>query len=61
VHVFKDVSYRDNNIFLSFVYQVPDVNLKGMFWIITNGRYRIVGENVFNNFQDILITLGIVA
>jgi hypothetical protein len=31
-----------------------------MFWIITNSRYRIVGENVFNNSQDIVLTLDIV-
>ncbi len=29
-----------------------------MFFIITNGMYRIIGENVFNNSQDIVLTLG---
>jgi len=29
-----------------------------MFWTITNGKYRIVGKNVLNNFQDIVVTLG---
>jgi len=32
------------------------VNLGGMFWTITNGKYKIVSENVFNNFQDIVVT-----
>jgi hypothetical protein len=37
------------------------VNPKGMFWIFTNGKYRIINKNVFNNSQDIVVTLGIVA
>ncbi len=49
LHVLKDVSYVDDNIVLNFVYQVPNVNSKGMFWKVTNGRYQIVDENVFNN------------
>jgi hypothetical protein len=40
VHVFKDVSYGGYNIVLSSIYQVPDVNPRGMFWIVTNGRYH---------------------
>jgi hypothetical protein len=39
MHVFKDVSYAKNNIVLSFVYHILDVNPKGMFWIVTNGKY----------------------
>jgi hypothetical protein len=58
VHVPKDVSYEDDNIILSFIYQVPDVNPKRMFWIVTNGKYRIIGENVLNNIQNIIVTLG---
>jgi len=58
VHVSKDVSYEDDNIILSYVYQVLDVNLRGMFWIVTNGKYRIINENVFNNLQDNVVTLG---
>jgi hypothetical protein len=27
-----------------------------MFWSITNAKYRIIGENVFNNSQNIVIT-----
>jgi hypothetical protein len=29
-----------------------------MFWIVTNCKYQIVGKNVFNNFQDIVLPLG---
>jgi hypothetical protein len=29
-----------------------------MFWIVTNGRYRIVGKDVFNNSQDTIVTSG---
>ncbi len=58
LHVSKDVSYKDNNIVLSYVYQVLDVNPRRMFWTITNGRYQITGENVFNNSQDNVVTLG---
>jgi hypothetical protein len=29
-----------------------------MFWIVTNGRYRIIGENVLNNTQNTIVTLG---
>ncbi len=61
MHVFKDVSYKDNNIVLSYVYQVLDVNPRGMFWTVTNGRYQITGENVFNNSQDNVVTLGTAA
>jgi hypothetical protein len=39
VHLSKDVSYLKDNIVLSFVYHVLDVNPTGMFWIIINGRY----------------------
>jgi hypothetical protein len=44
--------------FLSSIYQILDVNPKGMFWIATNGKYWIVGKNVHNNFKDIVLTLG---
>jgi hypothetical protein len=44
--------------FLSSIYQNLDVNLRGMFWIVTNGKYWIVGQNVHNNFKDIVLTLG---
>ncbi len=29
---------------------------RGMFWSITNAKYRIIGENVFNNSQNIVVT-----
>jgi hypothetical protein len=61
MHVSKDVFYEDNNIVLNFVYQVPDVNLKGMFWIVTIGKYWIVGKKVLNNSQGNVVTSGIVA
>jgi hypothetical protein len=31
LHVFKDVSYTKNNIMLSSIYRVPNVNSKKMF------------------------------
>lgn len=49
LHVSKDISYTENNIMLSYIYQVLDVNSKGMFWMVTNGRYQIVDEHAFNN------------
>jgi hypothetical protein len=61
MHVFKDVSYAKNNIVLSFVYQVPNVNFEGMFWTVTNGKYQIIHEHAFNNSQDIILTLRIAA
>jgi hypothetical protein len=61
MHVSKDVSYTKHNIVISFIYQVLDVNPKGMFWIVTNGKYQIIGKNVFNNFQNIVLTLGTIA
>jgi len=48
MHVSNDVSYEDD-IILSSMYQVPNVNSRGMFWIITNGRYRIIRKNVHKN------------
>ncbi len=27
-----------------------------MFWIVTNGKYQIVGKNVHNIFKDIVLT-----
>jgi len=59
LHAFKDVSYTEYNIILSFVYQVLDVNPKRMFWIINKVMYQVVGENVLNNFQDIVLTSSI--
>jgi hypothetical protein len=58
LQVSKDVSYVEDNIILSFVYQVHDVNSKGMFWTITNGRYQIINKHAFNNYQDFFLTLG---
>ncbi len=58
MHVSKDVSYKDNNIIFNYVCYVLNVNHRGMFWIVTNCKYQIVGKNVFNNFQDIVLPLG---
>jgi hypothetical protein len=41
---------------LSSIYQVPDVNSKRMFWMVTNGRYQIINKHVLNNSQDIVLT-----
>ncbi len=46
-------------LFKLFFKQVLDVNPKRMFWTITNGWYRIIGEHALNNFQDTILTLGI--
>ncbi len=56
VHLSKNVSYLKDNIVLSFVYQVLDVNPTRMFWIIINGRYQIIDKHAFNNSQDIVLT-----
>ncbi len=32
------------------------MNPRGVFWIISKGMYQIVGENVLNNSQDIVLT-----
>jgi len=37
------------------------VNPGGMFWIVTNGKYRIIDKKMFNNSQDTIVTPGIVA
>jgi hypothetical protein len=58
VHVSEDVSYVEDNIVLSFIYQVLDVNFTRMFWIIINGKYQIINDHALNNFQDIVLTLG---
>ncbi len=58
MHVSKDVFYKDNNIVLSSIYQVLNVNPRGMFWTITNHRHQIVNKNVHNNSQGNVITLG---
>ncbi len=54
VHVPKEVAYAKDNIVSSYFYQVLDVNLIGMFWIVTNGRFWILKDNAFNNSQDIV-------
>jgi hypothetical protein len=41
---------REDNIVLSCNYQVPNVNLTRMFSTSTSGKYRIIDENVFNNY-----------
>jgi len=58
LHVYKDVSYAEDNIVLSYVYQVLTVNFKWMFWIVPNGKYWIIIDHVFNNSHDIVLTLG---
>jgi hypothetical protein len=58
LHVSKDVYYAKDNVVLSYVYQVPDVNPGGMFWTINKARYWIIGKNVLNNSQDTVLTLG---
>jgi hypothetical protein len=35
-----------------------DVKHEEMFWTITNNMHQIVDKNVFNNYQDITLTLG---
>jgi hypothetical protein len=32
-----------------------------MFWIVLNDKYQIVNKHAFNNSQDIVLTLGIIA
>jgi hypothetical protein len=34
------------------------VNSKGIFWIVTNGKYQIVSEHALDNSQDTLLTQG---
>jgi hypothetical protein len=58
LHVSKDIYYAKDNVVLSYVYQVLDVNLGGMFWTINKARYQIICENVLNNSQDIVLTSG---
>lgn len=43
---------------LNFIYQVHDVNSKGIFWTVTNGKYQIINEHALKNSQDIVLTLG---
>ncbi len=57
MHIFKDVSYVEDNI----VYQILGVNFEGMFWMVTNGKYWIVNKYAFNNSQDTILTLVIAA
>jgi hypothetical protein len=59
MHVSKDDFNDDDNIVLSYVYQVSDVNPRGMFWTFTNGRFWIVDKKVFNNSQGNVVTLSI--
>ncbi len=53
--------YVNENIVLSSIYQVRDVNFEGMFWAVINGKYWIVNEYALNNSQDIVLTCGIAA
>jgi hypothetical protein len=55
LHDSKDVSYTENNIVLSYVL---DVNFERMFWIVPNGKYQIVNENVSNKFLDTILIMG---
>jgi hypothetical protein len=32
-----------------------------MFWSITNGKYQIIDSNALNSYQNIVLTLSIVA
>jgi hypothetical protein len=58
LHVSEHVSYVEDNIVLSYVYHVLDVNHGRMFWTITNGTYWIIDENVLNDFQNTIVTIS---
>ncbi len=50
VHVLMEVVYVEDNVVSSSFYQVLDNNPMGMFFIVTYGKFWIVGDNAFNNF-----------
>jgi hypothetical protein len=56
VHVSKDVAYIDNNVVMSSIYQVPSFGPQGLQWMVSNGKYQIVGESLVGNSQDIFLT-----
>jgi len=35
--------------------------MQGKQWVVTSSQYKIVNDNVSNNSQDTILTLGIVA
>lgn len=56
IHVSKDVAYGENKLVISSIYQVPSFIVHGLHWMVNVGRYRIDGENILKNSQDMVIT-----
>ncbi len=59
LHISKDVSYDFNNFVSSFLYQIPMTSLQGRQWVVDYGYYRIVGDNLVHDSQEIILTIGI--
>jgi hypothetical protein len=41
---------------MSSIYQVPSFGPQGLQWMVSNGKYQIVGESLVGNSQDIFLT-----
>jgi putative sterol carrier protein len=37
IHVSKDAMYKDNNVVISSIYQVPSSGRQGLQWMVSNG------------------------
>ncbi len=48
-HIFKDVTYDANNNISSSMYQISIDIVQGQEWVVSSGRYRVVGANVFTH------------
>ncbi len=55
VHISKDDAYDDNNNVTIIVYQVPSIITQGLEWTFNAWRFKIVGENLPKNSQNIVI------
>jgi len=60
-YVSKDEMYDDNNNLIRSIYQVLVFGDFGLEWRVNAGRFKIVVENLLKIFQNIVLTLEIVA
>ncbi len=61
IHISMDVVYDVSKKVTKEIYQVLIFGNNGFHCLVIAGNYRIVGEQLFKHFQDMIVTLGTIA
>jgi hypothetical protein len=59
LYISMDVLYDFNDLVSSLLYHIPTTSSQGHRWVVNCGQYRIVGDNLSHNVQDIILMLRI--